>query len=103
MAKTTLLVDNIALYEAALEGLELQKQRVEEQIRQVRAVLSGRRVSATKPEAASAAAPAEKNKKVKAAPTGRKPRKRVLSEEARTRIAAAQKKRWEAFRAAQGN
>jgi hypothetical protein len=94
MAKTTLLVDNIALYEAALEGLELQKQRLEEQIRQVRAVLSGRRVSATKPETAPAAAPAEKTKKVKAAPAARKGRKRQLSEEARLRIAAAKKKRW---------
>ena len=103
MAKTTLLVDNIALYEAALEGLELQKQRVEEQIRQVRAVLSGRRVTATQSEAAPSAATADKKKKVKAAPSVKKPRKRTLSEEARQRIAAAQKKRWETFRAAQGN
>lgn len=103
MAKTTLLVDNIALYEAALEGLELQKQRVEEQIRQVRAVLSGRKATATPAEAAPAAAPAEKKKKASAAPPAKKARKRVLSEEARQRIAAAQKKRWESFRAAQSN
>jgi hypothetical protein len=103
MAKTTLLVDNIALYEAALEGLELQKQRVEEQIRQVRAVLSGRRVTAAPSESAAPADSGDKKKKVKAAPSAKKPRKRTLSEEARQRIAAAQKKRWETFRAAQGN
>ncbi len=101
MAKTTLLVDNIALYQAALEGLELQKQRVEEQIRQVREVLSGRRVSAPQSDAAPAAAPGNKDKKVKAVPSTGKKRKRTLSEEARTRIAEAQKKRWETFRAAQ--
>lgn len=103
MAKTTLLVDNIALYEAALEGLELQKQRVEEQIRQVRAVLSGRRVTAASSDSAPGADASDKKKKVKAAPSAKKPRKRTLSEEARQRIAAAQKKRWENFRAAQGN
>jgi hypothetical protein len=103
MAKTTLLVDNIALYEAALEGLELQKQRVEEQIRQVRAVLSGRRVTAASSDSAPSADASDKKKKVKAAPSAKKPRKRTLSEEARQRIAAAQKKRWENFRATQGN
>jgi hypothetical protein len=103
MAKTTLLVDNIALYEAALEGLELQKQRIEEQIRQVRAVLSGRKPTTALSEAAPAAATTEKKKKVSAAPSAKKPRKRTLSEEARQRIAAAQKKRWESFRAAQSN
>jgi hypothetical protein len=91
------------LYEAALEGLELQKQRVEEQIRQVRAVLSGRKATAAPVEAAPVAAPSEKKKKVSGAPSAKKPRKRVLSEEARQRIAAAQKKRWESFRAAQSN
>ncbi|MBZ2178152.1 MAG: hypothetical protein K7J47_10645 [Acidobacteria bacterium] len=83
--------------------MELQKQRVEEQIRQVRAVLSGRKATAAPVEAAPVAAPSEKKKKVSAAPSAKKPRKRVLSEEARQRIAAAQKKRWESFRAAQSN
>ncbi|MCX6588977.1 MAG: hypothetical protein NTX13_20620 [Acidobacteria bacterium] len=103
MAKINLLVDNVALYEAALEGLELQKQRIEEQIRQVRAVLSGRKGTTVPSDAAPAAAATEKKKKVSAAPSAKKPRKRVLSEEARQRIAAAQKKRWESFRAAQSN
>ena len=101
MTNTNLLLDNIALYQAALEGLELQKQRVEDQIRQVREVLSGSRVAAPQSEAAPAAAPSKKEKKVKAVPSAGKKRKRTLSEEARTRIAEAQKKRWETFRAAQ--
>ena len=75
-------VDDQALLEAALEGLELQKQRIDEQIREVRSRLNkGRRV-------ASSAKAAE------AAPHHR----RRLSEQARKRIAAAQKKRWAAFR-----
>ncbi|MGA2183283.1 MAG: hypothetical protein ABSH47_09655 [Bryobacteraceae bacterium] len=76
-------IDDEALLQAALEGLELQKQRIEDQIREVRSRLSqGRRV----------AGPA----KTAEAPPRR--RRRRLSAEARKRIAAAQKKRWEAFR-----
>lgn len=70
---------------AALEGLELQKQRIEEQIRQVRSML-GKKGSST-------------GTAVSAVATEEKPaRKRNLSEAARRRIAAAQKKRWAAFR-----
>jgi len=82
------------LLEAALEGLELQRQRLEEQIRQVRARLGqggGRGRPAGGKQAAATAT--------------RRPR-RKLSEQARKRIAAAQKKRWAAFRkkaAAQGS
>ena len=89
MSKTPVQLDQQALYEAALEGLELQKQRIEEQIAAVRSLLGGKKAAAPAP--ASAAAPAKK-KANKAA------RKRVLSAEARERIAAAQKKRWAAFR-----
>jgi hypothetical protein len=71
------------LLEAALEGLILQKERIESQIREVRSLLGRRR------GAASAAAP-------EATQTG--PRKRELSEAARKRIAAAQKKRWAEYR-----
>ena len=76
-------VDDQALLQAALEGLELQKQRIDDQIREVRPRLSKSR---------RAAAPA---KTVEAPP---RRRRRRLSAEARKRIAAAQKKRWEAFR-----
>lgn len=94
MPRTQNQVDQAALYGAALEGLELQKQRIEEQIRLVRSLIGGKktRASAASPAAESPTAPAAKK-------AGRKPRrKRNLSPEARKRIAEAQKKRWAAFR-----
>ena len=75
-------VDEDDLLRAALEGLELQKQRIEAQIREVRSRLGKGRRSAV--SAKTAEAP-------------RRVRRR-LSVDARKRIAAAQKKRWEAFR-----
>ena len=63
----------------ALVGYEIEKQKIEDKIRQIRAQLGGHRVG-------SAAAPAAK---------GGGPRKRrTLSASARRRIAAAQRKRW---------
>jgi hypothetical protein len=94
MPRTPTQVDQSALYEAALEGLELQKQRIEEQIRLVRSLLGGKKPRAAKAEAAAVAPAASASKKA-----GRKPRrKRNLSPEARKRIAEAQRKRWAAFR-----
>jgi hypothetical protein len=75
------------LLSAALEGLEAQKARIEEQIRQVRAML-GRRGPGRRE--AAAAAPAERP-----APAGGR---RQLSPAARKRIAAAQKRRWAEYR-----
>ena len=72
-----------ALLEAALEGLELQKQRIQDQIEQVRAVLGRGPVRKGRP-------PVKKEEKLST--------KRVLSPAARKRIAAAQKKRWAEFR-----
>lgn len=82
MARTK-SVDNQALLAAALEGLEIQKQRIEEQIRQVRSMLGrrGGRVTSESPVLPMKA-----------------PRKRQLSEAARKRIAAAQKRRWAEYR-----
>jgi predicted nucleic acid-binding Zn-ribbon protein len=75
-------VDDEALLQAALEGLELQKQRIEDQIREVRSRLGkGRQVAGSTKNTVEAA-----------------PHRRRLSAEARKRIAAAQKKRWAAFR-----
>lgn len=74
------------ILEAALQGLELQRQKLDEQIAQVRSLL-GRRVGRPPKEGAVAAVAAV-----------RKVVKRVLSPEARKRIAAAQKRRWAAFR-----
>jgi hypothetical protein len=87
-------VDNAALYEAALEGLELQKQRIEEQIRQVRALVGGR-----KPRPYTVASPVAETSEDDAKPR----KKRNLSAAARKRIAAAQKKRWAEFRKQQGS
>ena len=74
-------LQNTSFLEAALEGLDLQRKRIDEQIAQVRAMLGGKKVSA-----GASAAPA------KAA------RRRVLSPAARRRIASAQKKRWAEYR-----
>lgn len=94
MPRTPSQVDQAALYEAALEGLELQKQRLEEQIRLVRSLIGGKKPRAAAPASAAEEAPAPSAKKA-----GRKQRrKRNLSPEARERIAEAQKKRWAAFR-----
>lgn len=84
MARTGNIVDN-SIYQAALEGLELQKKRIDDQISQVRALLAGKPKPTTSPAAALENA-------------GEKPKKRKLSKLARDRIAAAQKKRWAAFR-----
>jgi len=84
MARSQAVVSDPAFLSAALEGLELQKQRIEDQIRQVKAMLGRRRGTDGAPELA-----------LVAAATPRK--KRTLSPAARKRIAAAQKKRWAEF------
>jgi hypothetical protein len=80
MPRNSKLVSDSSLLEAALEGLEIQRQRIEEQIREVRSLL-GKRRAATNHEAMPL-------------------RKRQLSSAARKRIAAAQKKRWAEYRKA---
>jgi hypothetical protein len=67
----------------ALVGYEIEKQKIEDKIRQIRAQLGGR--SAGHPGAAPAA-------------QGGPRQKRTLSASARKRIAAAQRKRWAAHR-----
>jgi hypothetical protein len=73
-----------ALLQAALEGLEIQKNRIEEQIAEVKRMLGKRPGRAPKSDVAGAAT----------AETG----KRQLSPAARKRIAAAQKRRWAEYR-----
>lgn len=85
MARPSSSLQDPSLLAATLEGLELQRRRIEDQIAMVRGLIGGRKVSVSS-SAADNSAPA--------APR----RKRVLSEEARLRIAAAQKKRWAQFR-----
>ena len=87
-------IEDPTLLQAALEGLEAQKARIEEQISKVKSLLAGgsKSAPAPAPAAAQAAAPAATKKS-----TG--PRKRrKLSAEGRARIAEAQRKRWAASR-----
>ena len=84
MAKT-LTSANQEILEAALQGLEAQRQKLDEQIAQVRAMM-GHRAGRSKTARSQ-----------NGAETGEGTR-RNLSPEARKRIAAAQKKRGAAFR-----
>jgi hypothetical protein len=90
MARTGSVAQDPALLQAALEGLELQRERIDEQIRQVQNMLGGSR----------------RGRPVKAAHNGAsagKMIKRTLSPEARKRIAAAQKRRWAKYRKSEGS
>lgn len=82
MPDIDLPVDDPHFLLASLEGLRLQKRRIEEQIRLVE-----RRIATL--QSHTAAAPSESG--------GVNP-KRELSAEARLRISQAQKKRWAEFR-----
>ena len=83
MAKPAGMLSDAGILEAALEGLLLQRERIESQIREVKALLGRKRSGGGSP-AESAAGPSA--------------RKRQLSDSARRRIAAAQKKRWAEYR-----
>lgn len=71
---------------AALEGFEAQLARLEAQIAQVRSLASGKKVN-TAPVVEAA---------VKA--TGKRRKRREVSEEGRKRMAEAQRRRWEKAR-----
>ena len=69
--------DDIMTLQMALVGFQIEKQRIETRIQELRSQLKGRGASiAPRPSEAAA------------------PRKRELSEAARKRIAMAQKRRW---------
>jgi hypothetical protein len=70
--------EDVATLQMALVGYQLEKQKIEDQIRRIQAQLKGKRA----PLSSAVAAPAEPVVK------------RVLSAAARASIAAAQKKRW---------
>lgn len=78
-------IDNDQLLAAALQGLEAQRDRIVGQIANLRQML-GKKAAATTEATESPV------------PTVRRKRRKPLSDEARARIAAAQKKRWAAFR-----
>ena len=81
MARAPKTFDDPLVLEAALEGLELQKKRIEAQMAEIRIRL-GKRTNVG---------------------GAIEPKKRDLSAEARKRIAAAQKKRWAEYRKANAN
>jgi hypothetical protein len=69
--------DDLTTLEMALVGYQIERQKLEDKIRQIQAQLKGKHVA------------------IPSAAAGRKTGvKRVLSADARRRIAAAQKKRW---------
>ena len=85
MAKEKQAVIDRGFLNAALEGLELQRERIAGQIRHVKSLLGEKQPSAVPAAAAAKSEPAVK---------------RELSDAARKRIAKAQKKRWAAYRKA---
>ena len=86
MPRPSNLINDTGVLEAALEGLNLQKQRIETQIAEIKVMLGRRKMN-------GAVAPESE------APSRRK---RQLSDAARRRIAAAQKKRWAEYRKTSG-
>jgi hypothetical protein len=76
---------NPEILEAALLGLEAQRAKLSEQIAQVRGMLGGK----NSPVVSTTGSPVT-------------PQKRILSADARKRIAAAQKRRWAAFHKERG-
>jgi hypothetical protein len=93
MPRTGNSIRDYSLLTAALEGLELQKQRIDEQIQEVRSLLGktpGRRgrPPGSKNGVATRTVPATKRAR--------------LSTAARKRIAAAQKRRWAEYRKSTG-
>lgn len=75
---------DFSLLEMALVGYELERRKIEDKIKEIRAKLGGKRVST------GAALPASDDQ----------PKRRKLSAAARRRIAVAQRKRWKEHRKA---
>jgi len=99
MPRTGNAIRNHSLLSAALEGLELQKQRIDEQIQEVRSLLGKTRARRGRP-------PGSTNKSSAHAVStnggsAKRPASR-LSAAARKRIAAAQKRRWAEYRKSAG-
>lgn len=82
------MLTDYSLLQAALEGLELKRSRIDEQIAQVKQALSGKGSSPKRADSTAAEAGEGGPPKTRAS------KKRVLSPEARERMAAAQKVRW---------
>lgn len=77
MARGKAKTDDLMTLQMALVGYELERRNIDERIKEIQAKIGKRRPGAAAGPAAEEA-----------------PRKRVLSAEARKRIALAQKRRW---------
>ncbi len=106
MPRTGNAIRNHSLLTAALEGLELQKQRIDEQIQEVRALLGktpGRRgrprgsANAGSTNGGSTNGRSTNGRSTNGGPATKRAASR-LSVAARKRIAAAQKRRWAEYR-----
>jgi len=93
MPRTGNSIRNHSLLTAALEGLELQKQRIEEQIQEVRSLLGKTPARRGRPPGSTSSASTNNG------PVRKRAR---LSAAARKRIAAAQKRRWAEYRKSAG-
>jgi hypothetical protein len=83
------------LLSAALAGLEAQRQRIDEQLAELRGMMGGRQPG--RPPKSSGGAGAGNSGAAQSGAT----KKRTVSAAARKRMAAAQKKRWAAVRKGQ--
>jgi hypothetical protein len=95
MPRTGNPIRNHSLLIAALEGLELQKQRIDEQIQEVRSLLG-------KTPARRGRPPGSANGSATNNGPGPATKRARLSSAARKRIAAAQKRRWAEYRKSAG-
>jgi hypothetical protein len=95
MPRTGNPIRNHSLLTAALEGLELQKQRIDEQIKEVRSLLG-------KTPARRGRPPGTTNGSSTNNGPGPATKRARLSSAARKRIAAAQKRRWAEYRKSAG-
>jgi hypothetical protein len=95
-------IRDLSLLAAALEGLELQKQRIDEQIQEVRALLGKSPARRGRPPG-SAKLTGSASTSASGTGSGGKRAAGRLSSAARKRIAAAQKRRWAAYRKANGS
>lgn len=94
MPRTGNAIRNHSLLSAALDGLELQKQRIDEQIEEVRSLLGKNSARRGRPSGST-------NKGFKNNGSAVK-RRAPLSASARKRIATAQKRRWAEYRKSAG-
>jgi hypothetical protein len=85
MPRTASAIKDHSLLAAALEGLELQRRRIEDQIQEVRLLLGKGTAKRGRPLG-----------------SGRKRGPGRMSDAARKRIAAAQKRRWAEYRKSAG-